>query len=75
MVSGGAMAVAFAMVILYLGRHHYWALLRAAFGRSSKAHDHIGVWGSRCLLFSEFGLGALMFSYSGSIGIRSLVFY
>ena len=68
MVSGGAL-VAFAFVILYLGRHHYWALLKAAFGRGSPAasDDHIGVWGVRCLLGASVGLGLLMFSYSGSI--------
>lgn len=56
MMSGGA-TLAMAVLIAYSGRHHYWALLRRAFGAAADVgDDRVGVWGARVLL----GAGAAM---------------
>jgi hypothetical protein len=68
LVSGGAL-FGFALVILYLGRVHYWALLKAAFGASSAAskEDRLGVWGVRGIVVATVALAGLIYSYSGSL--------
>jgi hypothetical protein len=66
--SGGAL-MAFAVVIAYLGRHHYWALIKASIGKHTEASraDRLGVWGVRGIVVLTTFLAMLMYSYSGSI--------
>jgi hypothetical protein len=60
MVGSGA-TLAFAVVVLWLGRHHYWALLRAALGSGqAPGADHLGVWGVRALLLGAVLLVGLL---------------
>jgi hypothetical protein len=62
-VGGGAM-VAFAAIVLWAGRHHYWALLRAAAGRGDGAGDRTGVWGVRAILAGAL-VAAVGLSWAG----------
>ena len=69
LASGGAL-FAFAAVIFYLGRVHYWGLIRAAIGIrvANVRDDRLGVWGVRGILAATVALTILIYSYSGSIG-------
>ncbi|MFM2091854.1 MAG: hypothetical protein RLZZ127_2343 [Planctomycetota bacterium] len=58
-MGSGAM-LAMAGVILWLGRLHYLALLKAAFGRGDADGDHVGVWGLRIFLAVAVALGVLV---------------
>jgi hypothetical protein len=60
MVGGGA-TLAMAAVILWMGRHHYWRLLVAAFGAGGgSVGDRTGVWGVRAVLAAGCLLGMLL---------------
>jgi hypothetical protein len=61
--SGGAV-LAMALVILWLGRHHYARLLAAACGRGS-SDDAVGVLGARLLLGSGLLILLLTWSLAG----------
>ena len=58
-LGGGAM-VAFAGIVLWLGRHHYLALLRAAVAGGPDAGDRLGVIGLRVALIASLGVGVAL---------------
>lgn len=63
---GGGATLAMAVVVAWLGRHHYWALLRAAVGLGDGAGDRVGVWGTRGLLIACIALVGLLGWLGGS---------
>ena len=65
-LAGGGATMALALVILYLGRLHYWRLLRAAFFAGPNADDPLGVWGIRVYLLGAVGTIAVLYVYFGT---------
>ncbi|TVR39749.1 MAG: hypothetical protein EA402_14345 [Planctomycetota bacterium] len=55
-LAGGGATLAMAMVILWLGRLHYWRLIKAAFLMKGNPGDPLGVLGLRVLLIGAAGL-------------------
>ncbi len=70
-VGNGAM-LAMAVVIVWLGRHHYWALLKAAIGIGDAAGDRAGVWGVRVLVVGAVALGAALAHHAGSWAVGAV---
>ncbi len=52
-------------LVFWLGRHHYWRLLRAAVLAGPDPHDPVGVWGARALLIGGLASVILIASYVG----------
>ncbi len=78
-LGAGAM-VALACVIVWIGRHHYWALLKAACGVGNGAGDRMGVIAARGLLAIAITLMTVLAWHGGSlwagvIGILLLLVY
>ena len=65
-LAGGGATMAMALVILYLGRFHYWRLLKAAVLLRPGANDPLGVWGVRVFLMGAIGAILVMTMYFGS---------
>ncbi|MFW5750402.1 MAG: DUF6785 family protein [Planctomycetota bacterium] len=53
------------VLVFWLGRHHYWRLLRAAVFTGPDPHDPVGVWGARALLAGSLITVILIGSYVG----------
>jgi hypothetical protein len=51
------------LVILYLGRNHYWKLIKAALFVPSDANDQLGVWGVRVYILGAIGTIAILYLY------------
>ena len=54
-----------AAVVIWLGRHHYWQLLRAAVG-TGRSEDLVGVWGTRFLVIGILLFGGMVYAFSDS---------
>lgn len=65
-LAGGGATFALALVILWLGRIHYWRLLGAALAVRPMPIDPLGVWGVRVLLIGAVGLVWVLTSIFGA---------
>jgi hypothetical protein len=65
-VFGAGAAIAMAGVILFIGRHHYGALVKGAFGWGDAGGDRAGIWGCRLLLASAAAIAGLLGWLTGS---------
>lgn len=64
---GGGALLAMAVVIAWLGRHHYWALFKAAVGVGAVPEDRTGVWGARFVMIGLIGLIGVITFISGNV--------
>lgn len=62
---GGGAMIGLTILVLWLGRHHYWRLLVSACTGRREA-DGIGVWGCRAVLLGSACLGWQLWAYGGS---------
>lgn len=62
---GGGAMLAMGLVIFYLGRHHYWSLLRAALFLKRDEPDLLGIFGARLILVGGFVLTAATWYFGG----------
>ncbi len=71
LTQGGA-ALGMALIVLWMGRLHYWRLLRAAFLVGRNPDDRTGVWGLRMLLVGLVCLTGLLAWFGGDVGAALL---
>lgn len=65
---GSGATLAMAGLILVIGRHHYWALLKAAVGAGRDQRDRAGVWGVRAVILAALGIFTLVWWIGGRTG-------
>jgi len=51
------------LAMAYTGRHYYWNVIRAAFGRKNKEADYLSIWGCRFfIVFTLIFVGQLVYA-------------
>lgn len=68
---GVGSTLAMGVVVLWIGRHHYWTLVQSALGLKSSA-DRLGVWGLRMLVAGAVAAVVVLWHLGTGIGFSSV---
>jgi hypothetical protein len=68
---GVGSTLAMGVVVLWIGRHHYWTLMQSALGLKS-TEDRLGVWGLRMLVAGAVAAVVVLWHLGTGIGFSSV---